>query len=275
MKPVIFTDLDGTLLDYSSYSFGKAQLALGILKKKRIPLVLCSSKTGKEIEHYRKMLGNRHPFISENGGGIFIPKDYFKFKVRVPGVPVVDENNYKVVRLGVRYAHLRKTIMELRSEGLRLKGFGDMSIEEVASLTGLSLEEAEMAKMRDFDEPFIFYGDETEPRGLIEAITSKGFNVTQGRFFHILGGSDKGRAVSILIGLYKKKFREIMTIAIGDSPNDIPMLEKVDYPVIVKKHDGSYDPHIFLPNIKKARGIGPGGWNRAVLDIVRDQPAVK
>ncbi len=268
MKPVVFTDLDGTLLDYSSYSFKKAMPAIQILKGKKIPVIICSSKTRKEIEYYRKNLGNDHPFISENGGGIFIPKGYFKFDISGSGVPVIEENNYRVVRLGARYACLRKAILELREEGFRVKGFGDMSIEEVAAAAGLSIEEAKMAKERDFDEPFIFYGDETEARGLVATIKSRGFNVTQGRFFHIFGDSDKGKAVSVLIGLYKKKFSEIVTIAVGDSPNDISMLEKVDYPVIVRKPDGSYDPRISLPNLIKACGIGPDGWNRAVLRIV-------
>ncbi len=80
-KLIIFTDLDGTLLDYSTYSFEAAIPALQLLKEKNIPLIICSSKTGKEIEHYRKKLGNTHPFISENGGGIFIPKGYFDFRV--------------------------------------------------------------------------------------------------------------------------------------------------------------------------------------------------
>lgn len=276
MKPVVFTDLDGTLLDYSSYSFKEALPALRILKDKKIPLIICSSKTRKEIEYYRKNLGNDHPFISENGGGIFVPKDYFKFDINGSGVPLIEENDYRVVRLGTQYASLRKAITELREEGFRVKGFGDMSIEEVAAAAGLSIEEAEMAKERDFDEPFIFHGDETEARELVEAIKSRGFNVAQGQFFHILGDTDKGKAVSILIGLYKMKFSEIVTIAVGDSPNDISMLEKVDYPVIVRKPDGSYDPRISLPNLIKARGIGPDGWNHAVLRIVlRARPAAR
>jgi mannosyl-3-phosphoglycerate phosphatase family protein len=276
MKPVVFTDLDGTLLDYSSYSFKEALPALRILKDKKIPLIICSSKTRKEIEYYRKNLGNDHPFISENGGGIFVPKDYFKFDINGSGVPLIEENDYRVVRLGTQYASLRKAITELREEGFRVKGFGDMSVEEVAAAAGLSIEEAEMAKERDFDEPFIFHGDETEARELVAAIKSRGFNVTQGRFFHILGDTDKGKAVSILIGFYKKKFSEIVTIAVGDSPNDISMLEKVDYPIIVRKPDGSYDPRISLPNLIKARGIGPDGWNRAVLRIVlRAYPAAR
>ena len=83
MKPdgglVVFTDLDGTLLDHETYSYGPAQEALDLLERKRIPLILCSSKTRAEIELIQLDLRLRHPFISENGGAIFMPRAYFPF----------------------------------------------------------------------------------------------------------------------------------------------------------------------------------------------------
>jgi mannosyl-3-phosphoglycerate phosphatase len=270
-KMIIFTDLDGTLLDYSTYSFEKAMPALNLIKQNKMPLVICSSKTKKEIEYYRKKLNNDHPFVSENGGGIFIPRGYFEFEFRGSGFEFSDEDDYQFIRLGAKYSDLRKAIEELRSEGFGVKGFGDMTIREISEETGLSIHEAEMAKGRDFDEPFIFDAGETERLRLFAAIKSKGFNVTQGRFFHILGNSDKGKAVSILIDLYKNKFGEVMTIAFGDSSNDTPMLEKVDCPVVVQKPDGAYDQQIHLLNLRKAFGIGPEGWNRTVLSLLSPQ----
>jgi mannosyl-3-phosphoglycerate phosphatase len=265
---VIFTDLDGTLLDFTTYSFEKALPALALIEQKKVPLVICSSKTRKEIEYYRKRLGNDHPFISENGGGIYMPKDYFIFPAGFGELKVREENGYGVIRLGAKYSDLRKVIETLREEGFKVKGFGDMTAKELSDIANMSIYEAEMAMERDFDEPFIFEGNETEARRLFERIRSEGFNVTQGRFFHILGKSDKGKAVSILIEFYRRKLGGIMTIALGDSPNDIPMLENVDYPVIVRKPDGTYDARIDLPGLEKSDGIGPDGWNRAVLAVL-------
>jgi mannosyl-3-phosphoglycerate phosphatase len=81
MKKIIFSDLDGTLLDHDTYSFEKEKDALHLLKDNDIPLVICSSKTRSEIEFWRKKLGNIQPFITENGGGIFVPRSYFPFNV--------------------------------------------------------------------------------------------------------------------------------------------------------------------------------------------------
>jgi mannosyl-3-phosphoglycerate phosphatase len=265
---VIFTDLDGTLLDHTTYSFEKALPALALIRQNKIPLVLCSSKTRKEIEYYRKRLGNDHPFISENGGGIYIPKGYFIFRVDSRELRMSNGTDYRVIGLGAKYGDLRKVVEMLRREGFKIKGFGDMTAKELSEVANMSIYEAEMAMERDFDEPFIFEGGEAEERRLFERIRSEGFNVTQGRFFHILGESDKGKAVAILIEFYKRKLGEITTIALGDSPNDIPMLENVDRPIIVRKPDGTYDSRIDIPGLEKSDGIGPDGWNCAVLAIL-------
>jgi mannosyl-3-phosphoglycerate phosphatase len=268
-KLTIFTDLDGTLLDDSTYSFDAAMPALELIKEKNIPLVICSSKTRREIEHYRKKLYNLHPFVSENGGGIFIPKGYFSFQLSASGLAIEEEKQYDLIRLGARYSDLRNALNEVRTEGFDIKGFGDMTVEEIASLTRLNKEEAEMAKERDFDEPFVSAGEDHEIPSILSAIETKGFNHTRGEFFHILGDSDKGKAVSILIDLFRREFSEISTIAIGDSPNDITMLKQVDFPVIVKKKSGSYGVETNIHNLIRADGISSEGWNRSVIEMIK------
>ena len=81
MQQIIFTDLDGTLLD-KKYSYSPANQALKLVKKQKIPIIICTSKTRAEIEYYRKKLRNKDPFISENGGAVFVPKKYFDFKFK-------------------------------------------------------------------------------------------------------------------------------------------------------------------------------------------------
>ena len=138
-KVVVFTDLDGTLLDASSYSFTAAVPALRLLHEREIPLVICSSKTRTEIEHYRRLLDNHHPFITENGGGIFIPAGYFVHDPETSGMPWTRDGNYKVINLGTPYLVLREALRDLKNEGFDVTGFGDMTAGEVAEATGLAL----------------------------------------------------------------------------------------------------------------------------------------
>jgi len=77
LKPVIFTDLDGTLLELETYSYAKALPSINYLRKKGIPIVFCSAKTRAEQEVYRKELQINDPFIVENGGAVFVFQGYF------------------------------------------------------------------------------------------------------------------------------------------------------------------------------------------------------
>ena len=266
-KIVVFTDLDGTLLDYYTYSFEKAVPALQLLKEREIPLIISSSKTAKEIMYYRQKLENSHPFISENGGGIFIPKEYFEFTLPHTECEITEESEYLIMRLGAPYSDLRKTLEDVRREGFRVRGFGDMTIMEIAERAHMSIAEAGMAKERNFDEPFIFEGTDEETDKLLRAITARGFHYTKGEFYHILGNSDKGKAVSILIRLYTRVFGEVTTIALGDGPNDIPMFERVQYPVLIQMPGKTYAVSDDIPNLRKIEGIGSEGWNKAIIEL--------
>jgi mannosyl-3-phosphoglycerate phosphatase family protein len=265
---IIFTDLDGTLLDALTYSFKPAAEALALIDKYRIPLIICSSKTRTEIEYYRLLLKNNHPFVSENGGGIFVLRGYMKLEDHIDKT-TGKVDNYHMIRLGTSYRELRQGIKSLRAKGFDIKGFGDMTVYEISHVTGLSAEEATMAKQREFDEPFLFEGTEDRLNELFESINELGFNFTQGKFYHLLGNNDKGKAVSILIELYAKEFKDLCTVAVGDSPNDLPMLRKVDMPVVVRKQNGVHDSSLVLPKLVRADGIGPEGWNKAIIQIIK------
>lgn len=259
---IIVSDLDGTLLDSTSYSFAAAQPALEVVRTRGIPLVLCSSKTRTEIEVYRRRLDNRHPFISENGGGIFIPRGYFSEPFEAETF-----DGYSLIRLGTPYAEIRSRFVSLRRQlGARVRGFADMTDEEVAALTGLSREEARLSKQRDFDEPFVFDGAPDER--FLQAIEQSGLRWTQGQFFHIMGDHDKGRAVHLLKALYQHEYGAVASIGLGDSLNDLQMLQAVDHPVLVRHADGSHDARIAVPDLLKTQLAGPAGWNEAVLQLL-------
>jgi mannosyl-3-phosphoglycerate phosphatase len=262
---VIFSDLDGTLLDYESYSFKAALPALQFIKSKNIPLIICTSKTRAEIEFYRKLLDNSDPFISENGGGIFIPDVYFskdfKYDRRV--------DCYRVIELGTPYKVLIEALNSIKVDtSLNMKGFSEMTVSEISKASGLVSELAKLAKMREYDEPFLLYDDEKDAERMKTEITLKGFKHTEGGIFHhIMGENDKGKAVKILTRLLEMELSGLQTIGIGDSLNDLPMLESVDIPILVKKPDGEYDQRVRLDNLILAEGIGPKGWNKAVINF--------
>lgn len=259
-QTLVFTDLDGTLLDAVSYSFAAALPALAELRARQIPLILCSSKTRAEIELWRQRLDNRHPFISENGGGVYIPRGYFT--ALVEGAESL--NGCQVVAFGTPHAEIRRQFVALRTQlGTRVRGFTDMSVTEVAQLTGLDLASAALARQRDFDEPFVFEG--APDPVFLKAIQGLGLNWTQGHLFHMLGRHDKGRAVRLLKALYLLEFGRVNAIGLGDALNDLPMLQAVDQPVLVRHANGQSQKGLDCPRLVRTEKTGVQGWNDVVL----------
>lgn len=265
-KLVIFTDLDGTLLDHDTYSFEPALKALEVIRSKDVPLVFCTSKTRAEIERWRRLTENTHPFVSENGGAIYIPRGYFKHEFDYDK----EINGYRVIELGTPYETLSAALKSISSgAGIRIKGVSDMSVDEVRGLTGLDEESAASAKRREYGEPFLIYGDASDIDRVKSGIERAGFRHTHGgRFHHILGGNDKGRAAAILAGLYRAELGQIITAGIGDSPNDLPMLEAVDIPILVRRPDSAYDERVMVRNLIVADAPGPAGWGSEVLKLL-------
>lgn len=265
---VVFSDLDGTLLDHGTYSFEPARPALEALAAAGVPLVLCTSKTRAETERWRVALGNTHPFVVENGGAACVPEGYF------PAGPDFDgrEAGYGVMAFGRPYAELRLALEAIRAAtGLPLRGFGDMTVGEIADRCGFALKDAALAAERDWDEPFVG-ADAADLSRVAREAEALGLSVVSGgRFHHLVGGSDKGRAVRALRDLYAASLGPVRTVGLGDSPNDEPMLRAVDVPVLVRRPGGGAVDAPGLPGLVVAPGAGPEGWREAVLGFLRDE----
>ncbi|MDL0430307.1 HAD-IIB family hydrolase [Marinobacter sp. TBZ242] len=260
---ILFSDLDGTLLDHDSYDWSPAKPALARLAAADIPVVLNSSKTAGEIRALREQLGNTAPFIVENGAAVIIPANCFG-----PGPE-------QVQTFGAPRDDVLALLKECRAEGFRFRSFSDMSPAELAGHSNLSESEAELAKERAGTEPLLWEGDEDSLARFREKLSEHSCRLVQGgRFLHAMGTFDKADGVRFLLNKYREHYREqypvdrVIAIALGDSPNDQQMLEEADIAVIVR---GVQSDSVSLPSQSRAiRSIktGPAGWNECVLNLL-------
>lgn len=262
---VIFSDLDNCLLDRDSYGFSEASAALAEIRRQGFPLILVSSKTRAEIEIVRAALAIDAPFVVESGGALFLPGISGEKGAKT----AADTDQYAKVEWGLPYDTIREALVESQ-KSFPVRGFGDLSLEEIAALTGLSLEEAQLASAREYSEPFLLEQPEQLLR-LIAWAAERGLQILSGgRFYHLAAaGQDKGRPVRFLIEHYRHRHPgPVLTMALGDSPNDLPMLAAVDMPVLLPSHDGGY-ADLHLPHV--IRGVAPSsrGWNHHVLAFLR------
>lgn len=268
MTLVVFTDLDGTLLDYDTYGFRMALPALDMLLRRNIAVVPVTSKTSAEVRRWMGILGIKGPFIYENGGGIIIPGGYFPGKVKGAS----SEKMGLRISLGGDIGEVRKALRNMAVElGLSIRAYGDMSDSEIASTTGLQGRELENSRSREFDEPFLINGD-FDHEAFVNAAEARGMTlVCGGRFYHLVGGCDKGEAVRILMDLFRGKGGNITFVGIGDSENDIPLFHAVDRPFLVQRPGRTYSSGIPDVAVDRVAAPGPAGWRLAVESVVSSE----
>ncbi len=259
---VFITDLDGTLLD-EDYSFEAAQPALKELKERQIPLIMCTSKTRAEVEALRLELDNNYPFIVENGGALYIPENHFPLPINTE----TRRSGYAVIEFGSPYPEIVQCLRTAAEEsGCTVRGFHQMSAEELSRRRNMPLDAAMRAKQREYDEPFeILEGDSAR---LFEAIQKQKKRWTRGgRFHHILGANDKGHCVILLRHFYERIYQSVVVVGLGDGLNDAGFLNLVDIPLLLES-DEIKELQKAVPRGKICPG-GAHGWTAAVLDVIR------
>ena len=219
---VLFTDLDGTLLDSVDYSYTKSIDAVKRLQSMGIPIIFCSSKTRAEQEVYRRDMGIEDPFIVEDGSAVLIPEGYLSHPLN--RLQPVD--GYRAIELGVRYGEIRR-VTSLLERRLGVRSFSSMSDEEVADVTGLDRASAALAKEREYSETLMI--DPHDVPMVMEVIEHQGLTATFGGRFHtVKGATDKGKAARHLLEVLTADRGPIRSFGIGDSENDLPMAAEVD-----------------------------------------------
>lgn len=252
---IIISDLDGSLLDHNNYQFGAATPALKCIEDNHIPLILNSSKTAAEIKIIRTALKNNYPFVVENGAGIYLP---------------TNTQEYEIIKFGI---DRKKILIELNQIKEKLKlsyiGFNDMSVEELMAHTSLNKEQAELAKQRDFTEPLLWQDDNSKWLLFSQELDKAGLSFAKGgRFISVSASIDKGQSLDWLRNYYKKELNlNPIMIALGDSENDKEMLEKSDYPVLIKSPAHDF-PELNADNIFYTTEYGPAGWNEGITKLL-------
>ena len=246
---VIFTDLDGTLLDGDTYRPTQQARALVLgLAASGVAVIPVTSKTAAEVAPLAGDLGLEGPFIAE-GGAVIVDFDGGE---RVLGCP---------------RAELVRVLDDLRELGLPVRGMSEMSVPEIAERTGLGHAAAERATTRSASEPFITERSLTddEVRMLHDETARRGLGLTRGgRFWHLAGaGIDKGSAVRALLQSWPPGCRP-RTAGVGDAWNDVPMLTAVDLGFLLGH---AVAPDEVPPGVVRLSVTGPEGFVEAVTRV--------
>lgn len=267
LPALVFTDLDGTLLDHDSYSAGAALDALRKLEAHGVPVIMNTSKTFAETLEYQALLQAPAPFIAENGGVICVPEDFpvavegdrqergYRLLIQPPGIEAVVAG---VQRIGAGL-------------GLRFSTFHERDAAWVACQTGLDRHHADLARRRLGSLALLWDDTGEKLASFQEALASEGLGLLRGgRFHHVVGCWDKASSMQQVVSLYASLgWSGIQCIALGDSPNDETMLAAADVAVAVRDHRGQHLSLAGHPHPVFTLCSGPAGWSEAVTMLLR------
>ena len=270
---IIFTDLDGTLLNFKTFEFRSILPFIEDLKNKGIKIIPSSSKCFFEIEHIVKDMGLNTPFIVENGAAIYIPKNAIK---QMP-INAMEEGEYWVLKLG--------TEREIINKKIRQKDFKDymrfilflknMTKLQQSYYTGLKSDSLDRSLDRKYGEPFIWMGSKDYLDEFKKSLNEEGLSIFSGaRLNHLTGLNSKGDAMRELLIhpgfkdiMNADSFEDITTIACGDSENDLSMLEIADYAVVLRLPGKNPLKLKRRSNSFNSIKVAPEGWKETLLEI--------
>jgi mannosyl-3-phosphoglycerate phosphatase len=175
----------------------------------------------------------------------------------------------EVLALARPYTEIRNILTEVRAElDLPIRGYGDMTVEEVAELTGLDPDAASRAMQREFEETVVTKFSDSDRDRFREALTRRGVSMTSGaRFTSISTANDKGRAARLLAEAFRRERGAVVTVGIGDSWNDQPLLGVTDISLLVQRPERNW-VSLPLDGIHKINAVGPTGWTLAMQQLV-------
>ncbi|MBH0063204.1 HAD-IIB family hydrolase [Pseudoalteromonas sp. NZS71] len=266
LQPIIFTDLDGTLLDHADYNTNNISELLQQLQNAHIPVVFNTSKTFCEVIELKNDLNIQQPFIVENGAAVFIPEDYFELKP----IGCKKVGAYWCYAMAKPLASLLSDLNTLKADyKAHYKLFSDLSSEQISELTGLSDAQARRAQTRDYSDPLYWYGNDELLTAFVNDVEALGYDIKiGGRFIHIAKNTDKSAAQQWLVKQFTHHFRKPLTvIALGDSDNDKQMLEHANIAIIIANPASKKPVKLSHNKARYSQSPAPLGWIEEITSL--------
>jgi mannosyl-3-phosphoglycerate phosphatase len=270
---LVFTDLDGTLLDHYNYRADGAAEGLALLAQRQIPVIFNTSKTLPECLNLAQQLNLDYPFIVENGSAICLtntPDNADLLQTLKHDYPTVQDNSARVtsIVLGVQHSFIAAQVSTL-ARTFKFLSLTNSSIRDTCEATGLTPEQAARARQRQYSEPLLWQDSPEKLHIFREQLAGQGLTLLRGgRFYHVLGQTDKGHALRILRNAYSNtpayQGLDIRSIALGDSHNDLAMLQAADMAVLIRSPAHRLPEHSFNTPLLISTHNGPRGWSECI-----------
>lgn len=270
MKFLIFSDIDGTFTNFKTYSSGSLNKYLKHLNFD-YELIFNSSKTYEEIVKFKKKFSLNFPFIAENGACIFFPEGYLKKNINIRKF-IKYKKHYKFKLTKLRANRIVDLLSGFQKK-YNFKFYNELSNKKLQKITKLTIANVKLSKLRQYSNPIYWDDSIGKKKKFIKDLTLMHSNfaiLDGGRFIHVLDKYDKGLAVKKFLEIIDEPEHRFKTISLGDSQNDIPMLEQTNFACIIKSKNNA---KLLLKNrnLYRSNSTAPDGWQESLDHILRKE----
>ena len=248
-KILIFTDLDGSILDRDTFKFDQIKQYMKKVLNSGILIIPNSSKTESEIVEFNQELGENLAYISENGSVI-------------NGLNLLNSNFPNKIILSREKKELVEIFKNKVPENLqrKCKFISNLNKKDQINIFGLGETKLKYALDRKYTEPFLFEGSKNEKKDLTKILKKNSLTIQEGgRVINLCDNVNKVKSMNKILKIYKKIESNIEVIAVGDNYNDLDMLKNSDLPCLVF-NDQFKEDQINIDNLIISNRPSPEGW---------------
>jgi mannosyl-3-phosphoglycerate phosphatase len=240
------------------------------LDRAGVPAVWVTHRSRAQMDNLLRKLGHHHPFVAEDGSGAYLPEDYFHLRPmktvrlgRFTCIPIAETQPAAAEALETVSEVTEVSVVALRS----------LSPRELAHNLNLPEREAELARQRDFDEPFFFAGA-SEPdiaRFRAEVLKRRLSLRRQGIMWSLAVGADLRQCVREVSKLYDRALRfHPTTVGIATPDESGELFRACDRNLMLARQPGSDAPRGLMgPAKSKELSLSdPEIWDNVLASVV-------
>lgn len=215
-----------------------------------IPAVWLTTRSRMQFDEPRRKLGHAHPFIAEDGCGVYLPEDYFHLRPDSGGARSAKTSTLRLGRFtcipSAEALPAAAEALDALSEetGVPIVTLRSLSLRELSQNTGLPGREAELARQRDFDELFFFAGapDAQVKQFLAEGRQRRMDFRQHGVLWSAAVGASIQRCVGALTKLYDRALRyHAHSVAVATPDSASGLFPFCDRSILLVDHMGESD----------------------------------
>ncbi|PYT67241.1 MAG: hypothetical protein DMG42_27390 [Acidobacteria bacterium] len=242
-----------------------------------VPAVWLTRRSRLQFDEPRRKLGHAHPFIGEDGCGVYLPEDYFHLRpesgnFRSRPTSTLRLGRFTCIPLAEPLPAASDALESLSQEtGVPVVTLRSLSVRELVQNTGLRTREAELARQRDFDELFFFAGaSPAQIERFLADGRKQGIDLRQHEvFWSAAVGASIQRSIAALSRLYDRALRyHAPSVAVATEDLAPSLFPFCDRSILLADHtaETETDPHR-RSRARKIRLLSRDVWEQVLESV--------